>query len=92
MDKRCFWGLNIFLIQNRSTISGFVPLCRQLILYHFLGFLGIHYHRFEYHQEEKTDETYQPPLFHWPDEKGDLYFSLQQKFFQNDFHILTKYT
>ena len=32
MDKRCFWGLNIFLIQNGSASFRFVPPCRQLIL------------------------------------------------------------
>ena len=36
IDRRCFWGLGIFSIQNRSTIFGFVPLCRQLILYRFI--------------------------------------------------------
>ena len=47
-------------IQNRSTISEFVSPCRQLILYRFLGFLGIHYHQFECRQKAKTDEAYQP--------------------------------
>ena len=27
-DMRCFWGLNIFSIQNRLTICRFVPPCR----------------------------------------------------------------
>ena len=52
MEKWCFWGLSIFLIQNRWTIFGFVPLCRQLILYRFLGFLGVHYHQFECRQKQ----------------------------------------
>ena len=43
-----------------STISGFVPPCKRLILYHFLGIPGIHYHQFECRQEAKTDEAYQP--------------------------------
>ena len=28
MDKRCFWGLSIFSIQNRWVIFEFVPPCR----------------------------------------------------------------
>ena len=55
--KRYFWGLNIFLIQNRPTIFGFVLPCRQLIVYRFLGFLGIHYHQFECRQKVKTDRV-----------------------------------
>ena len=50
--KLAFKGLSIFLIQNRSTIFGFAVLCRQLILYCFLGFLGIHYHQFECRQKQ----------------------------------------
>ena len=76
---RCF--------KNRSTISGFVLPCRQLILCRFLGFLGIHYHQFGYRQKAKTDEAYQPQLFYWPDKKGDLCLSQQLAFFQYDgFH------
>ena len=86
IDKRCFWGLNIFSIQNRLTISGFVPLSRQLIVYRLLGYLSIHPHQFEYRQKEKTNEAYQPSLFVWSDEKGDLYFLGQWEFFQHDFH------
>ena len=52
-DMRCFWGLNIFSIQNRSTISGFVSPCRQLILYRFPGFLGIHSHQSRCRQKAK---------------------------------------
>ena len=51
-----------------------LPLCRQLILYRFLGCLSIHSHQFECRQKAKANEAYQPPLFHWPDEKGDLCF------------------
>ena len=38
--------------------------------------------------------VYQLPLFHWPDEKGDLCFSRQWEFFKFDFHHnnLTKNT
>ena len=86
MDKRCFWGLSIFLIQNRSTIFVFAFLYRKLIFYRFLDFLGINYHQFVYRQKVKTDEVYQPQLFHWLDEKGDSCFSRQWKFFQHDFH------
>ena len=75
-----FLRLKIFLIQNRSKIFGFVLLCRQLILYRFLGFLGIHYHQFECRYRVKTDGVYKPQLFHWPDEKGDLNFSRQWEF------------
>ena len=42
-DKGCFWGLSIFSIQNRSTISRFVPPWRRLTLYHFPGCLSIHF-------------------------------------------------
>ena len=45
-DEKYFWGLNIFSIQNRSTISGFVPPHRQLILYPFQGCLSIHHYQF----------------------------------------------
>ena len=31
--------------------------CRQLILYRFLGFLGIHYHQFQCRQKAKTDKA-----------------------------------
>ena len=86
MDKRCFRGLSIFLIQKRSTIFGFVPLCRLLILYRFLGYLSIHSHQSVYRQNAKTDEAYQPKLFQCLDEKGDLGFSRQWEFFQHDFH------
>ena len=87
IGKRCFWGLGTFSIQSRPTISGFVPLNRQLILYRFLGLLGIHSHQFECLQKAKTDEANRPQLFHWPDEKDDLCFSRQWKFFQHDdFH------
>ena len=55
-DTRCFQGLGIFLFQNKSTISGFVPLYRQLILCRFLEFLGIHYHQFECHQKAETEK------------------------------------
>ena len=51
---RCF--------KNRSTISGFVLPCRQLILCRFLGFLGIHYHQLQCRQKAKTDEAYQISL------------------------------
>ena len=44
------------------------------------------YHQFECRQKVKTDEAYQPQLFHWPDEKGDLCFSRQLELFQHDFH------
>ena len=84
-----FLRLHIFLNQNRSAIFRFAPLCRQLILYRFLGFiirllgfiivtLGIHYHQFKPRLKVKTHEAYQP---HWPDEKGGLYFSRQWEFF-----------
>ena len=43
-DGRCSWGLGIFLFKDKSTISGFAPPCRQLILYRFLECLSIHYH------------------------------------------------
>ena len=56
-DIRCFSGFNIFPIQNRSTISGFILPYRQLILYRFLGYLSIHYHQFECRQKAKTDEN-----------------------------------
>ena len=81
-DRRCFWGLSIFLFQNRSIISGFVLLCRQLTLYRFPGCLNIHYHQFECRQKVKKDEDYQPQLFHWPYEKHDLCFSQQREFFR----------
>ena len=64
MHKRCFWGLGIISIQNRSTISGIVPLCKQLILWRFLVFLIIRFHSFEYRQKVKTDAVYQIQLFH----------------------------
>ena len=94
MDKRCFWSLSIFSIQNRSIIFGFVPMCRQLILYRFPGCWSIHLHQFECHQKAKTDEAYQPQLSDWLDEKGGLYFPRQLGFFQYDFHHknLTKNT
>ena len=38
-------------------------------------------HQSEYRQKAKTDEAYQPQLFHWPDEKGDLCFLRQWEFF-----------
>ena len=86
--------LSIFLIQNRSTNFGLVLLCRHLILYRFLGFLSIQHHQFKYRQKAKTDEAYQPQLFHRPDEKGDLCFSRQWEFFQYGVHPnnLTKNT
>ena len=56
-DMRCFWSLTIFSIQNRSRFFRFVPPCRQLILYRFLGFLGISYHQFGCRQKAKTDEN-----------------------------------
>ena len=45
-------------------------------------------------RKKKTNEAYQPPLFHWQDEKGDLSFSWEWEFFQHDFHDdnLTKNT
>ena len=43
----------MFLFQNKSTISRFVLPCRQLILFHFLGFLNIHYHQVGCHQKAK---------------------------------------
>ena len=52
-DDRCFWGLSNSLFQNRSIISGFVLLCRQLTLYRFPGCLNIHYHQFECCQKVK---------------------------------------
>ena len=55
MDKRCFWSLSIFSIQNRSSVFGFVPLWRQLILYRFLGYLSIHSHQFECRQKKKKN-------------------------------------
>ena len=60
MDKRCFWGLSIYLFNSKKIDNfWFVPLCKQLIMYRFLGFLGIHYHQFEYRQKAKKDEAYQ---------------------------------
>ena len=82
MDKRCSWNVKIFLCQNRSTISGSVPQCRQLILWQFLGFLSIYYHR--YRQKVKTNVVYQTQVFHQPYKNGDLYFSQQQKLFRYD--------
>ena len=66
----------------------------QTILYRFLGFLGIHYHQSGCRQKVKKDEAYQPQLFHWPDEKGDLCLTQQLGFFRYDFyhHNSTKKT
>ena len=55
-------------------------------LYRFLGYLSIHSHQSAYRQNAKTDEAYQPKLFHCLDEKGDLCFSRRWEFFQHDFH------
>ena len=60
---QCFWGLGIFSVQNRSTISGFVPLYRRLTLYHIPGFLSIRYYQFEY--RKKKTLTWQ-----WRNSKG----------------------
>ena len=48
----------------------------------------------KYRQKVKTDHAYQPQLFHWSDEKGNLCFSRHWEFFQHDFHHnnLTKNT
>ena len=95
MDKRCIWGLSIFLIQNRSIVFGFVLLCRQLILYCSLGFQCIHHHEFECHQKKKKQmKPTSLHYFNWQDEKGDLCFSREWEFFQHDFHDdnLTKNT
>ena len=54
MDNQCFWGLSIFLFQNRSTVFRNFPPCRRLILYRFLDCLGIHYHQLECCQKTKT--------------------------------------
>ena len=62
----------IFLIQNRTTIFGFIPLFRQLILYRVLGYLSIHSHQSDHRQKVKTYEHYLPQSFHWLDEKDDL--------------------
>ena len=77
-----FLRLKYLLFQNRSAISGFAPPCKQLILCRSLGLLGIHYHQFRCRQKAKTDVDYQPQLFHWPCEKGDLYLSCQLGFFR----------
>ena len=53
-------------------MSTFVPPQRQLILYCFPGCLSIHYHQSRGRQKTKTDEAYQPQLFHCPDKKGGL--------------------
>ena len=74
-DMRCFGGLGIFSIQNKSTISRLVPLYIQLTLYCFLDCLSIHYYQFVCRQKAKAGEAYWPQLFHWPDEKGDLCLS-----------------
>ena len=55
-------------------------------MYRFAGCLSIHYHQFECGQKAKTDEAYQPQLFHWSDEKGDLCFLQKREFFRYDFY------
>ena len=53
----------------------------------FSGLLNSSLHQFECRQKAETDEAYQSQLFHWPDEKGDLYFSRQLGLFRyDDFH------
>ena len=89
-----FLRLKYLLIQIRWTIFGFVPPCSKLNILLFLGFLSISYHQFGCRKKAKTNGVYHPPLFHWPDEKGDLCFSRQWEFFEHDFHHnnLTKNT
>ena len=64
----------------------FISSVQNTSAYRFLGSLSIHPHQFECRRKAKTNEAYQPQLFHWPDEKDDLYFSQQWEFFQHDFH------
>ena len=95
MDKRCFWGLDISSIQNRSNISGFVPPWRQLILYRLLGYLSIHPHQFE-STVRKQKQMKPISLHHLTGQmKKVIYILLRQwEFFQHDFHHnnLTKNT
>ena len=83
MDKSCFWNVNIFLCQNRSTISFSVQTSSSV------GFLSIYYHQFVYRQNVNTDVVYQIQF------KSDLYFSQHREFFQYDYFYqnnLTKST
>ena len=58
MDNRCFWGLIIYSIQNRSTIFRCVLICRQLTLHPLLGCLSIHPHQFECRQKAKKHKAH----------------------------------
>ena len=85
MDTRCFWGWSIFLIQNRSTIFGFVFLSRQLIL---LGCLSIHSDQFECRQKAKTKKPITIRYLIAQMKKVIDVFSGKWEFFQfDDFHL-----